>query len=115
MEWYLKVLRNYAEFEGRARRMEYWMFILFNLLVLLGVGLLEFLLGLDGTISLLYSLAVLIPGVAVSVRRLHDIGRSGWWILLGIIPVLGTLVLLFFYCIDGEPGDNEYGADPKRL
>jgi uncharacterized membrane protein YhaH (DUF805 family) len=115
MEWYLKVLRDYAEFEGRARRMEYWMFILVNLLVLLAISLVEFLLGLGGTLSFLYSLAILIPSVAVSVRRLHDIGRSGWWILIGIIPVLGALVLLVFYCIDSDPGDNEYGADPRRF
>ena len=115
MEWYLKVLRNYAEFEGRAQRMEYWMFILFNLLVLFGIGMIEFLLGLGGILGLLYSLAVITPSIAVSVRRLHDTGRGGWWILIGVIPVLGALILLVFYCIDGEPGDNEYGADPKRL
>lgn len=115
MEWYLKVLRDFAEFEGRAHRTEYWMFVLVNLVVLFGIGLVEFMLGMGSTIGFIYSLAILIPSVAVSVRRLHDTGRSGWWILIGIIPLLGTLVLLVFYCLDGELDDNEYGADPKRL
>jgi uncharacterized membrane protein YhaH (DUF805 family) len=114
VEWYIKVLENYAEFEGRARRMEYWMFVLINLFILIGIRMLDMLLGLDGVIGFFYGLAILIPSIAVSVRRLHDTGRSGWWILIGIIPVLGTLVLLVFYCLDGDPGDNEYGPDPIR-
>jgi uncharacterized membrane protein YhaH (DUF805 family) len=112
MEWYVKVLRNYAEFEGRARRMEYWMFILVNLVILFMLGVLEFLFGLSGTLASLYSLAILIPGIAVSVRRLHDTDRSGWWILIGFIPLLGILVLLVFYCTGGDPGDNDFGPDP---
>ena len=115
MEWYIKVLEHYVDFEGRARRMEYWMFVLINLFIILGLGLLEALIGTGGVIGSLYSLAILIPSIAVSVRRLHDTGRSGWWILIGFIPVIGTLVLLIFYCLDGEPGDNEWGPDPKRL
>ena len=115
MEWYIKVLENYAVFDGRAQRMEYWMFFLINFFVLCGIGLLEYLILTGGIIGTLYGLAVLIPSIAVSIRRLHDTGRSGWWILLSLIPLLGALVLLIFYCIDGEPGENAYGPDPKRL
>jgi uncharacterized membrane protein YhaH (DUF805 family) len=114
MEWYIKVLENYAVFEGRARRMEYWMFVLINLFIVIGAGLLDTALGLGGTIGFLYGLAIFIPSIAVSVRRLHDTGRTGWWILIGLIPLIGTLVLLVFYCLGGDPGDNEYGPDPIR-
>jgi uncharacterized membrane protein YhaH (DUF805 family) len=114
MEWYIKVLENYAVFEGRARRMEYWMFVLINLFIVVGARLLDSALGLGGAIGFLYGLAILIPSIAVSVRRLHDTGRTGWWILLGLVPVIGTLVLLVFYCLGGDPGDNEYGPDPIR-
>ena len=115
MDWYLKVLQNYAEFEGRAQRMEYWMFVLVNLLVLFALNVIGYLLGLDEVLGFLYSLAILIPSIAVSVRRLHDTDRSGWWILIGIIPLIGALILLVFYCLDGDVGDNYHGPDPKRL
>ena len=115
MEWYIKVLKNYVGFEGRARRMEYWMFMLVNLVIVLVIRMLENLLGIEGAIGFIYSLAILIPSIAVSIRRLHDTGRSGWWILIGFVPVIGILVLLVFYCLDGEPNDNEHGPDPKRL
>lgn len=119
MNWYLGVLKQYAVFKGRARRKEYWFFILFNLiasLVLTGVdfmtGSLDAELGM-GLLSGLYSLAVLIPSLAVTVRRLHDTGRTGWWLLIGLIPLIGAIVLLVFMLLDSQPGDNEYGAHPK--
>ena len=114
MEWYIRVLENYADFEGRAHRTEYWMFILINTFVGIGINLLEWTLATGGIIGLLYTLAVLIPSVAVSVRRLHDIGRSGWWLLISLIPLLGVIVILVFHCLESEPGDNDYGPDPKR-
>lgn len=114
MEWYIRVLENYAVFEGRAHRTEYWMFVLINLFIIIGITLLEGALRTQGIIGSLYSLAVLIPSIAVSVRRLHDIGRSGWWLLISLLPLLGTLVLLVFHCLDSEPGENDYGPDPKR-
>ena len=113
MDWYLKVLQDYAVFEGRAQRQEYWMFILINILVVIALGIIESLIGLSGVVTTLYSLAVFIPSLAVSVRRLHDTERTGWWLLIGILPLLGPLVLLIFYCIDGDYGDNDYGPDPK--
>ena len=79
MDWYLKVLQDYAVFEGRAQRQEYWMFILINILVVIALGIIEGLIGLSGVVTTLYSLAVFIPSLAVSVRRLHDTERTGWW------------------------------------
>ena len=120
MSWYLEVLQKYAVFSGRARRKEYWMFFLINLIISIVLIAIDSLIGTFrpqagvGLLQGLYSLAVLIPSLAVTVRRLHDIGRSGWWILIGLIPVIGGIVLLIFALLDSEPGANEYGPNPKR-
>jgi len=114
MEWYLKVMRdNYANFSGRARRSEYWYFTLFNVLAIILLALLGLVTGIFFVFYLVYIIAMIIPSLAVSVRRLHDTGKSGWFILLGLVP-LGGLVLLVFYCIEGDRGPNEYGPDPKN-
>lgn len=113
MGWYLMVLKKYMEFTGRSRRKEYWMFVLFNLIIAIGLGVIEAILGIPGILSLLYGLAVLLPGIAVSIRRLHDTNRSGWWLLIGLIPFIGAIVLIYFMVIDGTPGDNQYGVNPK--
>lgn len=113
MQWYMKVLKNYVGFQGRARRKEYWMFFLFNFLFTILLSLIETMLGLGGILSGIYGLAVLIPSIAVSVRRLHDIGRTGWWMLLSFIPVIGLIVLLVFAVLDSQPGENKYGPNPK--
>ena len=121
MDWYLGVLKQYAVFKGRARRKEYWFFILFNLIASLLLTLVDFMTGsLDaelgmGMLSGLYSLAILIPSLAVTVRRLHDTGRTGWWLLVGLIPLIGAIVLLVFMLLDSQPNDNEYGANPKGV
>ena len=115
MEWYLEVLRKYAVFSGRARRKEYWMFVLINMLIALALGVLDGILGGGGLLGGLYSLAILIPSLAVAVRRLHDTGRSGWWILICLIPLLGAIVLLIFMVIDSDPGANEFGRNPKAV
>ena len=120
MNWYLHVLKNYATFSGRARRKEYWMFFLFNVLISLGLGVLDVVAGTysveyeTGFFSGLYSLLVLIPSIAVSVRRLHDTNRSGWWIVISLIPIIGVLVLFVFTCLDSQPGTNRFGANPKE-
>ena len=120
MNWYLHVLKNYATFSGRARRKEYWMFFLFNVLISLGLGVLDVVAGTysveyeTGFFSGLYSLLVLIPGIAVGVRRLHDTNRSGWWILILLIPIIGVLVLFVFTCLDSQPGTNRFGVNPKE-
>ncbi|WP_058831172.1 DUF805 domain-containing protein [Paenibacillus polymyxa] len=112
MQWYLKVLQNYVGFQGRARRTEYWMFVLFSVIACFIVGLIDGLLGLTPILTLIYSLAVLLPSLAVLARRLHDTGKSGWWILIALVP-FGGIVLLVFACLDSQPGDNKYGKNPK--
>ena len=113
MNWYLDVLKKYAVFSGRARRQEYWMFVLINILISIALGFVDGVIGTAGVLSLVYSLAILIPSLAVFVRRLHDTDRSAWWLLLGFIPVIGAIVLLVFAVLEGVTGDNEYGSDPK--
>lgn len=114
MNWYLEVLKKYAVFEGRARRKEYWMFLLINLLVSIAIGVVDAVVfGAQSWLSVIYSLAVILPGLAVTARRLHDTDRSGWWILIAVIPLIGPIVLLVFTVQDSKPGDNAYGANPK--
>jgi uncharacterized membrane protein YhaH (DUF805 family) len=120
MDWYLGVLRNYTGFSGRARRKEYWFFTLFNVLVVIALSMLDAMIGTFdaetgyGALSTVYMLAVLIPSLAVSFRRLHDTNRSAWWLLLGLVPLIGTLVLLVFMILEGTEGSNDYGPDPKQ-
>ena len=113
MNWYTKCFQNYATFEGRARRKEYWMFALFNFIIAFAWGFVEGLLGIGGFISGLYGLVALLPGISVSVRRMHDIGKSGWWLWIGLIPLVGAIVLLVFACTEGTRGPHMYGDDPK--
>lgn len=113
MNDYIGVLKKYAVFEGRARRKEYWMFILFNIIVAIVLNIVDGIVGSSGVLGGLYSLAVLVPAIAVAARRLHDTGRSGWWQLIALVPVIGFLVLLVFYVQDSQPGSNQYGANPK--
>ena len=98
------VLGNYANFSGRSCRSEYWWWTLFSVLWCW-----------IPIVNILLALVFFIPSLAVAIRRLHDIGRSGWWILLGVIPVIGSLVLLVFYCTDSKPGVNEWGENPKGI
>lgn len=120
MSYYLEALKKYAVFSGRARRAEYWYFVLFNLIVAIVLSLIDRLIGTFsgasniGILSGIYSLAVLIPTLALWVRRLHDIDRTGWWILINLIPLIGTIVLLVFALTPGTPGSNQYGPDPKQ-
>ena len=106
MNWYLKVLQNYVNFSGRARRKEYWMFVLFNMIISIVLGIIAGLIHFE-LLGTLYSLAVLLPSIAVGVRRMHDVGKSGWFIL---IPIYNLILA----CTDGVQGENEYGSDPKN-
>lgn len=121
MNWYREALRKYAVFEGRSRRREYWWFALVNFLVAVALGTLDVALGTYsaesdvGLFSGLYMLAVLVPGIAVTVRRLHDTNRSGWWVLIGFIPLVGAIVLIVFALLDSQPGANRYGPNPKGV
>ena len=125
MNYYFKVLKNYAKFSGRARRSEYWFFALFNMIFALIAMVLDNFLGTTlsmgdgvslpyGYMYLLYVLAVFIPGLAVTVRRLHDIGKSGWMFLIVLIPIIGPIWLLVLFCTDSQQGSNKWGENPKQ-
>lgn len=120
MNWYLKCWQQYADFSGRARRKEYWMFVLFNAIV---AFVISFILGLIAgltdiaalaNLSYIYTLAVLIPSLAVCVRRLHDVGKSGWMYLICLIPVVGWIWLIILFCTDSQKGSNKWGNNPKE-
>ena len=114
IEWYLKVVRdNYANFEGRARRSEFWYFALCNFIVGIIFGVLMSVAGFFMYIYYIYAAAVLVPSIAVSVRRLHDVGKSGWFYLLAFVP-LANIYLLVLFCTEGNRGPNAFGADPKN-
>lgn len=113
MNWYLEVLKKYAEFSGRARRSEYWYFVLFNLIFIIILAVLSMVPGLI-ILYVLYALGVLIPSLAVVVRRLHDINKSGWNILWSLIPLVGGIILLVYLASNGDSGINAYGPDPKE-
>ena len=111
MHWYIDVLKKYAVFNGRARRKEYWMFFLFNIIVAIVLGIVDGILGIaaqsgQSVLGSVYSLAVLIPSIAVGVRRMHDTDHSGWWLLFPIVN-------LVFAVTEGQRGDNRFGPDPK--
>lgn len=119
MNWYLKVIKSAFDFNSRARRKEYWMFFLFNMIISIALMLIENTTGLSnpeqgfGMISGLYSLAMVIPSLAVCVRRLHDTNKSGWYILISLIPLVGPILLLVRLVKDGDLGENKYGPNPK--
>ena len=113
MNYYIDAWKNYVNFEGRARRKAYWMFVLFNFIAAAIVGFIDGFIGTNGTLSYIYGLAVFLPGLALGVRRLHDIGKSGWWVLIALIPLVGFIVLLIFACTDSQPGTNQFGPNPK--
>lgn len=116
MNYYLTVLKNYAVFTGRSQRAEYWYFVLFNIIISIVLGIISALISDDaGILRGLYSLAVLIPGLAVSVRRLHDIGKSGWMLLIALIPLIGAIWLLIIMARDSDFGENKYGLNPKGI
>ena len=124
MKWYLKVLKQYTDFDGRARRKEYWMFTLFNVIFIFLTQTIDNLIGVTfdiygiplgfGYIYLLYTLALFIPSLAVVVRRLHDVGKSGWMYLLIFIPLIGFIWLFVLAVTNGNKGENKYGKDPKE-
>ncbi|HEY0721891.1 MAG TPA: DUF805 domain-containing protein [Gammaproteobacteria bacterium] len=115
MNWYMEVLKKYANFSGRSRRTEYWMFTLFNIIISVVLSIVDGVVGTLGILSMLYFLAILIPSLAVSIRRLHDTNRSGWWLLVGLIPFIGAIVLLVFMVQDSQPSTNQFGDNPKAV
>ncbi|HIB77736.1 MAG TPA: DUF805 domain-containing protein [Flavobacteriales bacterium] len=120
MNWYLAVLKNYAGFSGRARRKEYWMFNLFHFIFVYAAAFLDNILGIAneggiGPIYGFYLLAMIIPALAVMVRRLHDVGKSGWMYLIILIPIVGFIWLMVLLLTDSDSGENQYGQNPKEL
>jgi len=118
VRWYLEVLKKYAVFGGRAGRTEYWMFVLFNMIftyALMCIDVVVVVASRGGVpfLTFLYMFAIFIPSLAVTVRRFHDTGKSGWWSFISIIPLLGTIVLMVLLAQPGQPGANKYGPDPK--
>ncbi|MGB3711822.1 MAG: DUF805 domain-containing protein [Erythrobacter sp.] len=120
MEWMMMPLRRYADFQGRSRRKEYWMFLLGVVLVAIVLAIIEAVLGLGGMVfgvygplTTLFLLALIVPGLAVQVRRFHDQNKTGWLVLLGFIPLVGGIIVLVFMALEGTRGPNKYGPDPK--
>lgn len=119
MNWWLTAMKKYVDFSGRARRTEYWMFVLFNVIFAIVALVIDNMLGLAsdstgyGPLYTLFSLAILLPTWAVTVRRLHDVGKSGWWIFISLIPIIGGIWLFVLTLTDSQPGENQYGPNPK--
>ncbi|WP_198166491.1 DUF805 domain-containing protein [Picosynechococcus sp. PCC 7117] len=113
IDYYIKAWQNYTNFSGRARRKEFWYVFIINLLISLVLGVFQetFLGVIASLVSIIYSLAFILPGIALSIRRLHDTGRSGWWLLIGFVPLIGVIVLIVFFASDSQPGPNQYNAD----
>lgn len=121
MNYYFEALKKYAQFNGRARRKEYWIFYLANIAIEMIIITIEHLTGLliktidVGPIYILFGLIIFIPSYSVLVRRLHDTGRSGWWIFISLVPIAGPFILLGILLSDGKLGENKYGSNPKKL
>ena len=120
MGWATLPLKRYAEFNGRSRRKEYWMFMLLAIGIYIVASILDRIAGMNGMIAgrygpitMLVALGLLVPSIAVSIRRLHDSDRSGWWLLLGLVPMVGEIIVLVFMVLKGTRGANRFGADPK--
>lgn len=110
--YFLDVVKNkYAQFDGRADRPEFWYYTLFSFIIAIATAIIDSILGMS-LIGLLFALALLIPNIAISIRRLHDINKSGWWLLVALIPLIGALVLIAFYVMPSDPNDNQYGPRP---
>lgn len=119
MEWAVLPLKKYADFTGRARRKEYWMFVLLSFGIYIAASILDSIAGMSGLVGGVYgpimvaaALGLLIPSIAVGVRRLHDTDRSGWWLLIALVPIIGSIVLLVFMVLEGTRGSNRFGPDP---
>lgn len=113
MNWFVKCLQNYVTFSGRARRKEFWMFILFYVIFSFACGICDLAIGREFGLQDIFNLAFFLPSISVFVRRMHDIDRSGWWFWLGLLPIVGWIILIVFECTEGTKGTNRFGPDPK--
>lgn len=114
INYYVSVLKNYVGFTGRAARPEFWWFVLTNFIITIVLDIIDVAIKSE-ILGIIYGLAVLLPGLAVSIRRLHDTDKSGWWVLIGIIPIVGAIVLIVFCAQAGTPGPNKYGQGPNAV
>jgi uncharacterized membrane protein YhaH (DUF805 family) len=112
MEFFTRAYKNYANFSGRDTRQQYWMFYLFYIIFAFVAGFVDALIGTDGLLGTIFILVTIIPSIAIATRRLHDIGKSGWWQLLVFIPIIGAIVLIVFLATKGSFGENQYGPNP---
>ncbi|HEX5129221.1 MAG TPA: DUF805 domain-containing protein [Usitatibacter sp.] len=112
MNWFMIALKKYAVFSGRARRKEFWMFVLFYFIFAVVAAVVDSMIGVP-VLGMVLMLGLLVPSFAVGARRLHDIGKSGWWQLLVFLPLVGAIILIIFWVMDSNPGDNQYGPNPK--
>lgn len=115
MEYFLGAYKKYAEFDGRARRKEYWLFYLLYIVSAMILAFIDGIIGTGGLLAGLYILGSIVPFIALTARRLHDIDKSGWWQLIVFVPVIGPIVMLVFAVIAGTSGENRFGADPIEL
>jgi uncharacterized membrane protein YhaH (DUF805 family) len=115
MNWYLEVLKNYAVFTGRSRRREFWYFTLFNSMAAIVLMIIDITAGTHYAFLGIYCLAVLLPGLGVSIRRLHDTNRSGWWVLVNLYPAVGQFFYFLFMVAESDVGENRYGQNPKVI
>lgn len=113
MDYFIGALKKYADFSGRARRTEYWMFFLFYIIFYVALSIVDSILGI-GLLTTVFALGMLIPTLSIGARRLHDTGRSGWWQLIGIVPLIGAIVLIVFFVQDSHD-ENSYGSNPKAV
>jgi uncharacterized membrane protein YhaH (DUF805 family) len=114
INWFMKVVtQHYFDFNGRARRAEFWWYVLVNIIIAIILNVIGSILHLGQLLGGLYNLAVLLPSLGVGVRRLHDINRSGWWLLIAFVPIVGAILLIYWYAQPGTSGANTYGPDPK--
>jgi uncharacterized membrane protein YhaH (DUF805 family) len=115
MHYYVEAIKKYMDFEGRASRKAYWMFYLIHMAFVIGIYLLEWILNTNALILLIYGLLIFFPSLSVSVRRLHDIGKSGWWVLITLVPFIGAIILIVFLALRSQPGVNQYGPNPNEI
>jgi uncharacterized membrane protein YhaH (DUF805 family) len=121
MSWFLMALKKYATFTGRSRRSEYWFFVLFYVIIFIALAFVDGFIGTFdpqsqiGLLSSIFTLGMFIPSISVAIRRLHDTSRTGWWLLIGLIPLVGAIVLFVFTVLDSAPGQNQYGPNPKGV
>ena len=113
MEFFIRAYKNYANFSGRDTRQQYWMFVLFNFIIAVILMIIDSLIGTAGLLSGIFSLVNILPSIAIATRRLHDIGKSGWWQLIVLVPIIGFIVLIIWLAKQGMEGANQFGDDPR--